>query len=152
MNRISSTSAGATSAVGGAGQGNPPSSGALAGAVLGGLAGKMAGNIGAALNLAGNGGTDAWQGNGNDPYAISEIAEELSGQLGGSPSEVGDLSRALHAFVQESASLFAARPESRSLARLNDVINHISGGADQANMGSLIGKVDSATALLQKQG
>jgi hypothetical protein len=145
MTRIGSNATGATGAVGASNAGGGPTAGAVAGSLMTGLAGKMAQAIGGALNLVGNDSTGAWQGNGNDPYEIAELVAVLSQDVQGSPADAGDLTRALHSFVQESATLFAARPESRSLARLQDAIALASVNGGPATYAALTEKVNSAT-------
>jgi hypothetical protein len=146
MTRIGSPSTTAANAVGGAAaSGGAPTTGSLAGTLMTALAGKMAQNIGSALRLAGNENSGAWQGNGNDPYEIDELVAELAKDVGGSPTDAGELNRALHAFVQESAALFAARPESRSLIQLQSVIANLSADAEKPTLSGLAQKVDAAT-------
>jgi hypothetical protein len=151
MTRIGSNATGATGAVGGANAGGGPTAGAVAGSLMTGLAGKMAQTIGSAFNLVGNDATDAWQGNANDPYEIAELVAELSQDVQGSPADAGELSRALHSFVQESATLFAARPESRSLTRLQDVIALASINGGPATYAVLTEKVNSATQSIMAE-
>jgi hypothetical protein len=112
------------------------------------LAGKVANNIGQSLNLIGNGSTDAWQGNANDPYEIAELVAELSGDVTGSPAEAGELTRALHSFVQESAALFGARPESESLKKLQTAIGAVSSNGGTATFAALTQRVESATQAI----
>lgn len=145
MTRIGSNAAGAASAVGSTTSGSGPTAGAVAGSLMSGLAGKMAQNIGSAFKLIGNDSTGAWQGNANDPYEIAELVAELSENVEGSPADAGKLSRALHSFVQESATLFAARPESRSLAYLQQVIDKASVNGGAPTYAVLTQKVNSAT-------
>ncbi len=141
------SAAGAVQAAGGGAGG--PSAGAVAQAAMSGLAGKMATSIGGALGLMGNGGADQWQGNGNDPYGIEDLVEELQQDIGGSASETGELSRALHAFVQESAALFAARPESRSLAFVRTVIGERDSSDAVVSLAAVSRHVVAATAALR---
>jgi hypothetical protein len=118
---------------------------------MSGLAGKMVQNIGSALRLTGNDATGSWQGNPNDPYEIAELVANLAHDVKGSPADAGELSRALHSFVQESASLFTARPESRSLAHLQQMIEQASGGGGALTYASLTQKVNTATKALQSE-
>ena len=148
MTRIGNTTTNATVSVGGTAGGGTPSSGALAATVLTGLAGKMANAVSGALNLTGGDAAGSWQGNGNDPYDIEELVAELSDQVDGSPADAGELSRALHGFVQESAALFLARPESRSLTQLQSVIAGIADSDAAASLSSLTKNVDAATDAL----
>jgi hypothetical protein len=151
MTRIKAGGTSASGAAQAVGMGVSLSAGKVAQQVMGDLAGKMAGSIGDALGLIGISGADQWKGNSNDPYDIEDIVEELASGIGGNASEAGELSRALHAFVQESAALFAARPESRSLAFLQTVINEGSdSGSDViASLSAVSQHVDAATILLR---
>jgi hypothetical protein len=145
MTRIGSNATGAAGAISAAAGGNGPTAGAVAGSLMTGLAGKMAQNIGSALKLVGNESTDAWQGNANDPYEIAELVAELSKDVNGSPADAGELNRALHSFVQESAAMFAARPESRSLTNLQQAIAQASANGGTPTYAVLTQKVNSAT-------
>jgi hypothetical protein len=150
MTRIKAGGTSASGAAQAVGLGASASAGKVAHQAMGDLAGKMAGSIGNALGVTGISGTDQWQGNSNDPYDIEEMVEELASGIGGTASEAGELSRALHAFVQESAALFAARPESRSLAFLHTVINEGSSGSEAiASLSSVSKHVDAATMLVR---
>jgi N-acetylglucosamine-6-phosphate deacetylase len=148
MTRIRAGGTGASAAVQAGGHGTTPPAGVIAQRAMTEVAGKMAASINDALGLAG-GETGQWQGNGNDPYEIEQMAEALATELGGSASEIGELSRALHAFVQESAALFAARPESRSLAFIQTVIGEglIENGAI-ADLPAVTRHIDAATTGL----
>jgi hypothetical protein len=150
MTRIKAGGTGASGTVQAAGLGVTVSAGKIAHQAMGDLAGKIAGSIGDALGLTGAGGADQWQGNSNDPYDIEEVVEELASGIGGTASEAGELSRALHGFVQESAALFAARPESRSLAFLHTVINEGSSGSDVvASLSAVSQHIEATTMLLR---
>ncbi|MGL5837621.1 MAG: hypothetical protein ACRCY3_03880 [Sphingorhabdus sp.] len=150
MTRIKAGGSGAISAAQAAGSSAGASAGAIAQQAMTGLAGKMAASVGGALGLTGNAGADQWQGNGKDPYQIEDLVEELTASIGGSASEAGELSRAFHAFVQEGAALFAARPESRSLTFVHSVIGNIDrdGGA-VVSLAAVSHLVDSATTALR---
>ncbi len=148
MTRIGTGASGATGAVGSTAAASSPTAGAVAGSLMTGLAGKMAQNIGNAFKMPGHESADAWQGNPNDPYEIAELVEALSQDVQGSPADAGELTRALHGFVQESATLFAARPESRSLAHLQQVIAHASDNGGTATYATLTQKVNAATQLI----
>lgn len=148
MTRIRTGGSGASVAVQATGHGGGSSAGAAAHQAMTDLAGKMAASINDALGLTG-GETGQWQGNGNDPYDIEQMVDALAAEFGGSASEVGELSRALHAFVQESAALFAARPESRSLSFIRAVIGEGATGSDSvANLSTVTRHVDAATTGL----
>jgi hypothetical protein len=139
----------ASGSVQGASLGGAMSSGALARAVMNDVAGKMAGSISSALDLTNAEGTDQWQGNGSDPYNVDEMVASLADELGGSASDVGNLSRALHDFIQNSAALFAARPESRSLAILNSIISVKAEPDGAASLASIATHIDAATSDLR---
>jgi hypothetical protein len=149
MTRIRTGGSGASAAIPAIGHGGGFSAGALARRAMTDLAGKMAASINDALGLTG-GETGQWQGNSNDPYEIEQMVEAIATELGGTASEVGELSRALHAFVQESAALFAARPESRSLSYIRSVIGEgATGGESMANLATVTRHIDAATTGLQ---
>ncbi len=52
---------------------------------------------------------------GDDIYDIRQTARDLTNDLNGKPADEGQLARSLDGFVQESASLLAARPDAASL-------------------------------------
>jgi hypothetical protein len=147
MTNISIGNIGATTSVGGVGSSGGQTTGALARAMMTTLASKVAQNIGNAFNLPGTG-TSPWQGNGNDPYEIAELVDSLKGEVQGSPAEAGELSRALHAFVQESAALFAARPESASLQVVQSAVAQMSSSGGAPTLAGLTQKIDGATHLI----
>jgi hypothetical protein len=124
--------------------------GAVASGAMGSITGKMAGNIAQALRLAGEENAEPWSGSGNDPYDIEELVEGMAKELEGSPSDVGELSRALHAFVQEGAAYFAARPESRSLGKLAALIDAQATAKSDASLRSVASLVDGATLRLRE--
>jgi hypothetical protein len=150
MTNIRSGSTGASSGVQATSLSNNTSAGSVALTAMSTVAGKMAGSISNALNLTNEQSADQWQGNGNDPYEIDEMAEALSKELGGSASDVGELSRALHEFVQESAALFAARPESRSLALLQSIIRDKGEHDTAATLSAVAKQIDAATSELRE--
>ncbi len=150
MTNIRSGATGASSGVQAVNLGNNSSAGHVAHAAMSTLAGKMAGSISSALNLTNDQSADQWQGNGNDPYEVDEMAEALAKELGGSASDVGELSRALHEFVQESAVLFTARPESRSLAFLQSVIQDKGDRNTAATLPAIAKQIDAATSDLRE--
>ena len=150
MTNIRSGITGATSGAQAVSLGNNNTAGNVAHAAMSTVAGKMAGSISSALNLTNDNSADQWQGNGNDPYEIDEMAEALAKELGGSASDVGELSRALHEFVQESASLFAARPESRSLAFLQSIIQNKGNHDTAATLPAVAKQIDAATSELRE--
>lgn len=134
----------------GASLGNTASAGSAAHTAMSMVAGKVAKSITQALNLTQDQSAGQWQGNNNDPYEIEELTEALAKNLGGSASDAGELSRALHEFVQESAALFAARPESRSLAMLQSAIDGRNIGDTAATLPAVVQHIDAATVALRK--
>jgi hypothetical protein len=93
-------------------------------------------------------------GNASDAYGVEEMAGELTAALGGGPKERGDIARSLHEFVREGATLVAARPESRSLERLEAAIADASirppgSGSD---VQQAIAAIDDAVLRLQGTG
>jgi hypothetical protein len=124
--------------------------GPMASRVLAGVAGKMAGTISSALALTGEQEEpDYNQGGNSDPYDIEDVVEELATELSGGPKERGALTRSLHAFVQEGAALFIARPESRSLAFIESVISNGQNNDQPADMSSVTDAIDTATSKLK---
>ncbi len=150
VSNISGPSRSNFSSVGSVGGPGKTSAGAAASSAMGSIAGKMAGNIAQALRLAGDDNAEPWSGNSNDPYDIEELVGAMAKELKGGPSDVGELSRALHAFVQEGAAYFAARPESRSLGKLADLITAESGSTQDASLRSVASIIDGATLRLRE--
>jgi hypothetical protein len=104
----------------GAAKGGP--AGAAASAMTA-VAGRVAQAMTQELGLAEVDPRDRYTGgSANDAYGVEDMAAELSDALGGVPADKGRVARALHEFVQEGASLVAARPESRSLEKLEGAI------------------------------
>ncbi len=114
VNAIRPTGVSPVSPVSGGGGDN----GSRTGGALRRLAGKVAGRMAREFKLfdqeRDNEESDQFR-EGEDIYAISETARELTTDLGGRPTDEGRLARSLDGFVQESASLMAARPEAASL-------------------------------------
>ena len=124
--------------------------GPVASRALAGIAGKMAGTISSALALTGEQEEPDYNQSGNsDPYDIDDVVEELAQELSGGPKERGVLTRSLHAFVQESAALFIARPESRSLAFIESVISSGQNNDQPAEMSSVIDAIENATVKIK---
>lgn len=118
------------------------------------VAGRMASAMTAELGLAGVDPRDRYTGgSASDAYGVEDMATELADSLGGGPKERGDVARALHEFVREGATLVAARPESRSLERLESAI---AGATDSKGVGSdverAIAAIDNAVLRLQGTG
>jgi hypothetical protein len=123
--------------------------GQVASRALAGVAGKMAGTISSALALTGEQEEPDYNQGGGDPYDIEDIVEELASELAGGPTERGALTRSLHAFVQEGAALFIARPESRSLAFIENVISSGQNNDQPADMASVADAIDGATVKIK---
>ena len=104
----------------GAAKGGPAGAAAQAMAQV---AGRVATAMTAELGLASVDARDRYTGGtASDSYGVEELAATLADELGGGPADQGHLARALHEFVREGATLMAARPESRSLERLESAI------------------------------
>jgi hypothetical protein len=117
---------------------------------------QVAGRVGQAmtqeLGLAAVDPRDRYTGGtANDAYGVEDLAAELSDALGGVPADRGRMARALHEFVQEGASLVAARPESRSLERLEGAIAASADGSrgSGSDVDRAITTIDDAVARLR---
>ncbi len=121
------------------------SSGAIADSAMNAVAGRVATALAKELRLTRDDRDNAQGGNANDPYAIDALAQELAAELGGGPADRGQLARALHAFAQESAALIGARPESGSVAAIQQAI--ADGQAGHASP-STIGSVADVIAMI----
>lgn len=137
----------------GAAKGGPAGAAALA---MTQVAGRVAQAMTQELGLAEVDARDRYTGgSANDAYGVEDMAAELSDALGGVPADKSRIARALHEFVQEGASLVAARPESRSLEQLEGVIAAI-GGDGSRGVGSdvdrAIAAIDDAVARLRGKG
>lgn len=118
------------------------------------VAGRVATAMTAELGLANVDARDRYAGGtASDAYGVETLATELADSLGGGPADRGHVARALHEFVREGAALVAARPESRSLERLESAI---AGAADLKGSGSdverAIAAIDNAVLRLQGTG
>ena len=118
------------------------------------VAGRMASAMTAELGLADVDARDRYAGGtASDAYGVEDTAADLTAALGGGPKDRGDVARALHDFVREGATLVAARPESRSLERLESAI---AGAAELKGSGSdverAIAAIDDAVVRLQGTG
>jgi hypothetical protein len=98
-----------------------------AGAALRGLAGKLASAFSEELDLLGDGRSRQQHRPDADPYDVNGTARTLNRDLGGGVVDEGRLTRSLGQFVTESASLIGARPESRSLSRIDAAIGQAEG-------------------------
>ena len=137
------------SGISGNGGGN---SGAIADGAMHAVAGRVATALAKELRLTRDDRDTAKGGNANDPYAIDALAEELSTELGGGPADRGQLARALHNFAQESAALIGARPESGSVATIQQAIAAGQVGqsspATIATVADVIAMIDHASARI----
>lgn len=92
---------------------------AQASAAMGKVSGRVAETMARELKLAPVDPRGGYAGgSASDAYGIEEIAAELNASVGGTPADQGRLSRALHEFAQEVATLIAARPVSNTLSGL----------------------------------
>jgi hypothetical protein len=136
----------------GIGSGGAGGAGSLADGAMNAVAGRVATALAKELRLTRDD-RDAGQGGSNsDPYAIDALAQELSAELGGGPSETGSLSRALHEFAQETAALMGARPESTSVAAIQKAIAAGQGGSTQINtVADVIAMIDATSHRISGQ-
>lgn len=119
------------------------------------VAGRMAQTLTDEFGLAETDPRDRYTGGtATDAYGVEDMAGELSDALGGGPADRGNIARALHDFVREGAVLVAARPESRSLEKLQHAIS----GAITAPRGAgsdvdhAIAAIDSAVIQITGPG
>jgi hypothetical protein len=118
------------------------------------VAGRVATAMTAELGLADVDARDRYTGGtASDAYGVEDMAAALTRELGGGPADRGAVARALHEFAREGATLVAARPESRSLERLESAI---ASAGDAKAMGSeierAIAAIDDAVSRLQGLG
>lgn len=92
------------------------------------LAGKLGNALADELDLLGDREGRRQYAPDEDLYEIDETARELNSALGGNSAQLGQIARSLGDFVTESASLMAARPESRSLQVIADAITQSESG------------------------
>jgi hypothetical protein len=108
------------------------------------VAGRVATAMTTELGLASVDARDRYTGGtSGDAYGVEDMAAALTVELGGSPKERGEVARALHEFVREGATLVAARPESRSLERLESAI------AEATNTKGTGSDVERAVAVIE---
>lgn len=84
------------------------------------LSSRIAGTITRELGLVDRHGRQGG-GKAGDIYGVDALAEELSAALGATPADAGRLSRALHEFASEAASLLASRPRASVLGMVRDL-------------------------------
>ena len=116
--RVQGASLGAT-----AGVANSPAG--YAAAAMTSLSSRVAATIARELGLAGGGSAAAGGkfvgGKAGDHYGVDALASELANLVRASPTDAGRISRALHEFTGELASLLAARPNSSVLSAVADL-------------------------------
>jgi hypothetical protein len=128
---------------------------AAAGGAMTAVAGRVATALAKELRLARDERDASHGGSTSDPYAIDALAAELTAEIGGGPSDVGTLSRALHQFAQETAALMGARPESGSVQAISDAITTSKNGdapVVQANIADIVQLIDRATLRISGGG
>lgn len=107
--------------------------GTRAGQAMTSLAGRVAGSVARELRLVDDRGS---RGSGSaakdDLYEVAKTARSLNDDLGGRAVDEGLLARSLGAFVEESASLIAARPVTMSLSTIEDAIARVEAARSQA--------------------
>ena len=124
--------------------------GALAGQAMTTLANRVAGTVTRALGLAPSGGSPLRAG---DAYGIEGVARDLAATLNAGPADAGRLSRALHDFTSEIASLVAASPTSDVLDRLSGLGNaplDPDGRPGMSDSDKVIATIDSAIFQLRE--
>ena len=118
------------------------------------VAGRVATAMTAELGLASVDARDRYTGGtAGDAYGVEELAATLADELGGGPADRGHVARALHDFVREGATLVAARPESRSLERLESAIAEAANASGKgSDVERAIAAIDDAVVRLQGTG
>ncbi len=143
---ISSSRASGASAVGLGGAG--PRGGA-AGKALSNIAANVASAITAELQLAVD--PDGRQrGSAQDAYEVEAAADEMVDTLGGNAADRAAAARSLHSFAQEVASLIAARPGSRSLDRIYQIVQRASASQQAQDINAALKLIDATTAEIVK--
>lgn len=130
--------------------GAKPSAGDLATSAMSAVAGHVTAALAQALQLAGREGAGQGGHGRLEGYGIDELANELADGAAASPSERGQIARALNDFVCEGAALFVARPESGSLEQLQSAIGDGgTGGSLSLSEGQqVIAAIDRATTRI----
>lgn len=127
--------------------------GTRAGGAMRGLAGRVADAFAQEFDLLGDGRRNRQQRPELDPYDVNGAARELTAGLGGGAVDEGRFVRSLGAFVVESASLVGARPESRSLQRIDDAIAAAEReGAGPETIDGALRSIDRTAALVAGAG
>lgn len=114
------------------------------------LAGRIAATLGRELDLFDD--DTPRRGHDADPYDVGATARDLNRGLGGGAVDEGRFVRSLADFVTESASLFWARPESRSLAEVDQAIAAAEADArGPETVEGALRSIDRTTALVAGQ-
>lgn len=137
-----------TAAIGSVRVGAPGGARTRAGAAMQGLAGRVAGAFAHEFDLLGDGHPKKQHRPDADPYDVNGTARELTQGLGGGPVDEGRFVRSLGAFVLESASLVGARPESRSLQRIDDAIGQAEREMGPETLDGALRSIDRTAALV----
>ncbi|SOB86434.1 hypothetical protein SAMN06297144_1539 [Sphingomonas guangdongensis] len=120
-----------------------------AGAAMRGLAGKVAATFSQELDLLGEDRSRQQHRPDIDSYDVNGTARALNRDLGGGAVDEGRLTRSLGEFVTESASLIGARPESRSLGRIDAAIGEAEGEVQGAEtIDAALRSIDRTTTLV----
>lgn len=107
--------------------------GTRAGQAMTTLAGRVAGSIGRELGMVGGrDGHGERRSMHEDMYEVGQTARSLNKDLGGKAVDEGLLARSLGAFVTESASLIAARPNRPSLSLIEQAIARVEASREGA--------------------
>ena len=128
--------------------GGPGGTRTRAGAAMRGLAGRVATAFAHEFDLLGDGHPKKQHRPEADPYDVNGAARELTQGLGGGPVDEGRFVRSLAVFVVESASLVGARPESRSLQRIDEAIGQAERGTGPETLDGALRSIDRTAALV----
>lgn len=134
------------SAISGGGAAGP---GNRTGGALRKLAGSVAGRIAREFDLldderGDNDRPDTYR-EGEDLYDIAGVTRDLAAELAATPRDQGLLARSLGGFVQESAVLLAARPDSASIDAIARAILTHEGTRDDETIARSIAQIDQTT-------
>lgn len=144
---------GATGGVGAVRLGGPGGTRTRAGAAMAGIAGQVASSLAREFDLLDDRQQRRHYQPEQDLYEVRATARRLTTDLGGTPAQEGQIARSLGAFVLESASLIAARPEARSLESIAAAIRR---GEDDVNLpdspDQALRVIDATTALVAGSG
>ncbi len=116
---------------------------------MGGIAGNIASSIASELKLAVDpDGKGKQGGSGQDLYEVEEAASTIATNLGASPAERGQLSKALHKFASEVASLMVAQPGSQSMLKVERALTLAAQGESGASISSVLRTIEQTTATV----